>query len=305
MSTIELDHVSRWYRNVVAVNDVSMTIGPGVTGLLGPNGAGKSTLIALMSGFLAPSTGTVTLDGEPLWRNESVYRKIGLVPEREALFDYLTGRQFVVANAELHGLPDPGAAAQAAIALVEMTDAQDRTISTYSKGMRQRIKMASSLVHEPSVLLLDEPFNGMDPRQRMHLMDLLRRMGAEGRTVLFSSHILEEVEQVARQIEVVVAGTARRVRRLRGDPPTDDRPAEPVRAPHRRRPAARGRAGRRPVGARGAAAQRGRDRGRGRGLRPVQRGAAQAGPRRTASGCSRSLPTDESLESVFAYLVSS
>jgi ABC-2 type transport system ATP-binding protein len=206
MTTIELDHVSRWYRNVVAVNDVSMTIGPGVTGLLGPNGAGKSTLIALMSGFLAPSTGTVTLDGEPLWRNESVYRKIGLVPEREALFDYLTGRQFVVANAELHELADPGTAAQAAIALVEMTDAQDRTISTYSKGMRQRIKMASSLVHEPSVLLLDEPFNGMDPRQRMHLMDLLRRMGAEGRTVLFSSHILEEVEQVARQIEVVVAG---------------------------------------------------------------------------------------------------
>jgi ABC-2 type transport system ATP-binding protein len=206
MTTIQLDNVSRWYRNVVAVNDVSMTIGPGVTGLLGPNGAGKSTLIALMSGFLAPSTGTVTLDGEPLWRNEQVYRKIGLVPEREALFDYLTGRQFVMANAELHGLPDAGAAAQAAIALVEMSDAQDRVISTYSKGMRQRIKMASSLVHEPSVLLLDEPFNGMDPRQRIHLMELLRTMGAEGRTVLFSSHILEEVEQVARQIEVVVSG---------------------------------------------------------------------------------------------------
>ncbi len=206
MSTIRIDHVSRWYRNVVAVNDVSMTIEPGVTGLLGPNGAGKSTLIALMSGFLAPSTGTVTLDGEPLWRNESVYQKIGLVPEREALFDYLTGRQFVVANAELHGLADPGAAAERSIALVEMSDAQDRTISTYSKGMRQRIKMASSLVHDPSVLLLDEPFNGMDPRQRMHLMELLRTMGAEGRTVLFSSHILEEVEQVARQIEVVVAG---------------------------------------------------------------------------------------------------
>jgi ABC-2 type transport system ATP-binding protein len=206
MTTIEIDHVSRWYRNVVAVNDVSMTIGPGVTGLLGPNGAGKSTLIALMSGFLAPSTGTVTLDGEPLWRNEQVYRKLGLVPEREALFDYLSGRQFVVACAELHGLADSGAAAQRAIALIEMTDAQDREISTYSKGMKQRIKMASALVHDPPVLLLDEPFNGMDPRQRIHLMELLRGMGAEGRTVLFSSHILEEVEQVARQIEVVVAG---------------------------------------------------------------------------------------------------
>jgi ABC-2 type transport system ATP-binding protein len=206
MTEIRIDHVSRWYRNVVAVNDVSMTIGPGVTGLLGPNGAGKTTLIAMMSGFLAPSTGTVTLDGEPLWRNEEVYRKIGLVPEREALFDYLTGRQFVVAMAELHGLADPGAAAQRAIAQIELTDAQDRVISTYSKGMRQRIKMASSLVHDPVVLLLDEPFNGMDPRQRIHLMELLRTMGAEGRTVLFSSHILEEVEQVARQIEVVVSG---------------------------------------------------------------------------------------------------
>jgi ABC-2 type transport system ATP-binding protein len=206
MSEIRIDHVSRWYRNVVAVNDVSMTIGPGVTGLLGPNGAGKTTLIAMMSGFLAPSTGTVTLDGEPLWRNEGVYRKLGLVPEREALFDYLTGRQFVVAMAELHGLADPGAAAQRSIAQIEMTDAQDRPISTYSKGMRQRIKMASSLVHDPAVLLLDEPFNGMDPRQRIHLMELLRTMGAEGRTVLFSSHILEEVEQVARQIEVMVSG---------------------------------------------------------------------------------------------------
>jgi ABC-2 type transport system ATP-binding protein len=205
MSTLRLEHVSRWYRNVVAVNDVSMTIEPGVTGLLGPNGAGKSTLIALMSGFLQASTGSVTLDGEPLWRNESVYRRIGLVPEREALFDYLTGREFVVANAELHGLEAPGAAAEWSIGLVEMSEAQDRSISTYSKGMRQRIKMASSLVH-PAVLLLDEPFNGMDPRQRMHLMELLRRMGADGRTVLFSSHILEEVEQVARRIEVVVAG---------------------------------------------------------------------------------------------------
>ena len=206
MATIVLDHVSRWYRNVVAVNDVSMTVGPGVTGLLGPNGAGKSTLIALMSGFLAPSTGSVTLDGEPLWRHEQVYARIGLVPERETLFDYLTGRRFVRANAELHGLADPGAAAERAVAVVEMSDAQDRPISTYSKGMRQRIKMASALVHDPAVLLLDEPFNGMDPRQRLHLMELLRRMGADGRTVLFSSHILEEVEQVARQIEVMVAG---------------------------------------------------------------------------------------------------
>jgi ABC-2 type transport system ATP-binding protein len=225
VSNVELEQVSRWFGNVVAVNDVTMTIGPGVTGLLGPNGAGKSTLINMMAGFLAPSNGSVTLDGEVIWRNEQVYREIGIVPERESMYDFLTAWEFVVANAELHGLPDPGAAAQRALATVEMEYAQDRQIQTYSKGMRQRAKMASALVHEPSVLLLDEPFNGMDPRQRLHLMDLLRRMGAEGRTVLFSSHILEEVEQLAHHIEVVVAGRHaasgdfRKIRRLMTDRP--------------------------------------------------------------------------------------
>ena len=206
MSTIRISRVSRWYGNVVAVNDVTMRIGPGVTGLLGPNGAGKSTLISMMAGFLPPSTGTVTLDDVPVWKNESAYSHIGLVPETEAVYDTLTGADFVRANAELHGLASPGSAAALAIAVVAMEEAAGRRISTYSKGMKQRIKMAAALVHEPSVLLLDEPFNGMDPRQRLHLMDLLRRMGADGRTVLFSSHILEEVQQVATHIEVVVSG---------------------------------------------------------------------------------------------------
>ncbi|MFF3496461.1 ABC transporter ATP-binding protein [Streptomyces sp. NPDC002795] len=223
MTTINIDHVSRWFGNVVAVNDVTMNIAPGVTGLLGPNGAGKSTLINMMGGFLAPSNGSVTLDGQPIWRNEQIYRHIGIVPEREGMYDFLTGREFVVANAELHGLGKK--AAGEALATVEMEYAQDRKISTYSKGMRQRVKMASALVHTPSVLLLDEPFNGMDPRQRMQLMELLRRMGDEGRTVLFSSHILEEVEQLASHIEVVVAGRHaasgdfRKIRRLMTDRP--------------------------------------------------------------------------------------
>jgi ABC-2 type transport system ATP-binding protein len=223
VTTINIDHTSRWFGNVVAVNDVTMTIDPGVTGLLGPNGAGKSTLINMMAGFLAPSTGTVTLDGQSIWRNESVYRRIGIVPEREGMYDFLTGLEFVVANAELHGLGPK--AARAALATVEMEYAQDRKIATYSKGMRQRVKMASALVHDPSVLLLDEPFNGMDPRQRMQLMELLRRMGNTGRTVLFSSHILEEVEQLASHIEVIVAGRHaasgdfRKIRRLMTDRP--------------------------------------------------------------------------------------
>lgn len=151
MTTINIEHASRWFGNVVAVNDVTMTVGPGVTGLLGPNGAGKSTLINMMGGFLAPSNGSVTLDGDAIWRNESVYRKIGIVPEREGMYDFLTGLEFVVANAELHGLGKE--AAHKALATVEMEYAQDRKIATYSKGMRQRVKMASALVHEPSVLL--------------------------------------------------------------------------------------------------------------------------------------------------------
>ncbi|WP_181765535.1 ABC transporter ATP-binding protein [Streptomyces albidus (ex Kaewkla and Franco 2022)] len=225
MTTLHIDHTSRWFGNVVAVNDITMDIGPGVTGLLGPNGAGKSTLINMMGGFLPPSTGSVTLDGKPIWRNQEAYKEIGLVPEREGMYDFLTGWDFVLANAELHKLPDPAAAAREALVTVEMEHAQERKISTYSKGMRQRVKMASALVHQPSVLLLDEPFNGMDPRQRMHLMQLLRQMGDQGRTVLFSSHILEEVEQLASHIEVVVAGRHaasgdfRKIRRLMTDRP--------------------------------------------------------------------------------------
>jgi ABC-2 type transport system ATP-binding protein len=225
MSVIKLDEVSRWYGNLVAVNGISMTIGPGITGLLGPNGAGKSTLIHMMGGFMPPSSGSVTLDSAPIWKNPEIYRRMGLVPEREAAYDFLTGEQFVLSMAKLQQLPEPGRAAARAIALVEMEYAADRQIGGYSKGMKQRIKMASALVHDPDVLLLDEPFNGMDPRQRIQLMDLIRSMAAEGRTILFSSHILEEVERLAGHIEVVIAGRHaasgdfRAIRRLMTDRP--------------------------------------------------------------------------------------
>ncbi len=191
---VELSTVSRWYGNVVAVNDISMTLRPGVTGLLGPNGAGKTTVLHMMAGFLAPSKGTVTIDGKPTWRNPAVYRDLGLVTERESVHGYLTAGQFVTACAKMQKLPDPAAAARRALELVEMTGAADRRIETFSKGMRQRTRVAAALVHEPRVLLLDEPFNGMDPRQRMHMMELLHRLGDNGHTILFSSHILEEVE---------------------------------------------------------------------------------------------------------------
>ena len=206
MTQIELRNVTRWYGNVVAVNDITMTIGPGVTGLLGPNGAGKSTVLHLIAGFLAPSRGELTVGGVPAWRNPEIYRTVGLVPERDSVYAFLTGEEFVRSTATLHQLADPAGATRRAIAIVDMASAQDRKISTYSKGMRQRIKVAAALVHDPRVLLLDEPFNGMDPRQRLHMMDLLSKLGAEGRTILLSSHILEEVEQLAGTIQVIVSG---------------------------------------------------------------------------------------------------
>ena len=222
---IVLDRVSRWYGNVVAVNDISFEIGSGITGLLGPNGAGKSTLLHLLSGLLAPSSGRVLIDGRPAWRDPSIYRSIGLVPEREAVHAFLTGRQFVELAARLQGLADPRTASARAIETVDLTGAADRAVGGYSKGMRQRTKIAAALVHEPAILLLDEPFNGMDPRQRLHMMDLLRSMAAGGRTILFSSHILEEVERLADGILVIHAGRLaasgdyREIRRLMTDRP--------------------------------------------------------------------------------------
>jgi ABC-2 type transport system ATP-binding protein len=221
--TIELVNVSRWYGNVVAVNDVTMSIGPGVTGLLGPNGAGKSTIMHMIAGFLPPSRGELTIGGVSggtggvvppgastagghSWHNPDIYRTVGLVPERDSVYAFLTGEQFVVATAKLHQLADPAGAAANAIALLDMAEAAGRKIATYSKGMRQRIKVAAALVHDPEILVLDEPFNGMDPRQRLHMMDLLDKLGSEGRTILFSSHILEEVERLSGTIQVVVAG---------------------------------------------------------------------------------------------------
>ncbi len=206
MTSIELASVSRWYGNVVAVNDITMSIGPGVTGLLGPNGAGKTTLLHMMAGFLEPSRGELTVAGQVAWRNPGIFRKVGLVPERDSVYAFLTGTDFVTSSAKLHGLADPKAAAQRAIGIVEMADAQDRRIATYSKGMRQRIKVAAALVHDPEVLLLDEPFSGMDPRQRLHMMDLLHAEGQQGRVILFSSHILEEVERLSGTIQVIVGG---------------------------------------------------------------------------------------------------
>ncbi len=203
---VEAVNVSRWYGNVVAVNDVSFSLGPGITGLLGPNGAGKSTILHMAAGFLRPSKGTVRIAGRPAWRNYEMYANVGLVPEKETVYPFLTGYQFVHLSAKLFGLSDPAEAACRAIRAVDMEAPRDRRLGGYSKGMKQRMKVAAAIVHDPQILLLDEPFSGTDPTQRLQMMDLLRRMAAEGRTIVFSSHILDEVERLADNVLVIIAG---------------------------------------------------------------------------------------------------
>jgi ABC-2 type transport system ATP-binding protein len=179
----------------------------------------------MLAGLLRPSAGQVRVGGRPVWRNPDAYRRVGLVPERESVHAFLSGFEFARLNARLQGLPDPDEAAGRAIRTVDLEGAAHRPIGTYSKGMRQRAKIAGALVHDPSILLLDEPFNGMDPRQRLHMIALLRSMAAAGRTILFSSHILEEVERLADSILVIHAGRLaasgdfRQIRRLMTDRP--------------------------------------------------------------------------------------
>jgi len=298
---IELRNVSRWYGNVVAVNDITMSIGPGVTGLLGPNGAGKSTLMHMIAGFLPPSRGALAIDGKPSWRNPLIYRDVALVPERDSVYAFLTGSDFVTSTAKLHELPAPEAAAQRAISMLDMADAADRKIATYSKGMRQRIKVAAALVHDPRTLLLDEPFNGMDPRQRLHMMDLLDKLGSEGRTIVFSSHILEEVERLSGTIQVMVAGRLaasgdfRAIRRLMTSRPH----VFMVRSSDDRRLAAT------LIG--GPAITAVELTGKGLQVRASDYGAFCADiavlARDNGISLRELLPTDESLESVFAYLI--
>jgi ABC-2 type transport system ATP-binding protein len=301
VAPIALDRVSRWYGNVVAVNDISFALAPGVTGLLGPNGAGKTTLLHMLAGLLKPSSGAVRIAGQIAWRNPSVYRSIGLVPEREAVQPFLTGRQFALLAANLQRLPDPDAAAARAMRIVDLEAAADRPVGTYSKGMRQRAKIAAALVHDPPILLLDEPFNGMDPRQRLHMMDLLREMAPEGRTILFSSHILEEVERLADGVLVIhagrlaAAGNFREIRRLMTDRPH----TFVVRSSDNRRLAA---AFMSEEAVFGTELRDGR-----LTVRVAEFGGFTRSVARVARDASVTLfevaPTDDSLESVFAYLV--
>jgi ABC-2 type transport system ATP-binding protein len=205
-AVIALRGVAKWYGDVVAVSELTFGIGRGVTALLGPNGAGKSTILNLVSGLLMPSTGSVRVLDRPVRGDPGIFREIGLAGEQEQLYGSLTGRELVRLNAILQKSRDPDGATARALAVVDMAEAADRAVGGYSKGMRQRIKVAAALVHDPRVLLLDEPLNGTDPVQRASLIALIRRLGDEGKTVVVSSHVLSEVERFARNVLVIVNG---------------------------------------------------------------------------------------------------
>ena len=203
---IRVDAVSRWFGSVVAVSDVTFDVMPGITGLLGPNGAGKTTLLRMMTGLAAPSTGSVTVLGEHVRDNPPLYKRIGVMSEHETVYGFMKGRAFVKMMGELRGVADLDNAVDRAIELVDLADAQHRSMDTYSRGMRQRMRLAATLVHDPEVLILDEPLNGADPRQRLHFKDLLLSLAEKGRTIVISSHILEEVEQLADTVLLIVNG---------------------------------------------------------------------------------------------------
>jgi ABC-2 type transport system ATP-binding protein len=199
-------NVSKWFGDVVAVSQVSFSVGPGVTALLGPNGSGKTTMLKMLTGLTGPSTGTVTINNTVVRLHSDIYRNVGLVPEQEALYPFLTGFEFVRLNAVMQQCTEPDQAALRAIDLVEMREAANRRIGEYSKGMRQRIKMAAALVHEPDILFMDEPLSGLDPRQRVRTIELIRELGDQGKVVIVSSHLLHEVQRFAEQVLVIVNG---------------------------------------------------------------------------------------------------
>jgi ABC-2 type transport system ATP-binding protein len=204
--TVRVDDVSKWFGSVVAVSEVSFDLYPGITGLLGPNGAGKTTLLRMITGLASVSQGEISVFGGHPRTDPNLYRRIGVMVEHEGSYDFLSGRRFVELAARLREVSDVAGAAARAIGRVNLSDAADRPVRTYSRGMRQRIRLAATLVHDPELLILDEPLNGADPRQRVEFQELLLALAAEGRTILISSHVLEEVELLASRVLLVVNG---------------------------------------------------------------------------------------------------
>lgn len=205
-SSIVATDVSKSFSGLVAVSNVTIAIQPGVTALLGPNGAGKSTLLRMLAGQASPSTGHVWVAGGDPREDAEARGRIGLVPQQDGVFERENLLDVVRLAAVLSDVPDPEAAARRALAAVELDPDLERPVGAFSKGMRQRVKIASALVHDPAVLMLDEPLNGLDPRQRRHMIDLFHGLGEQGRTVLLSSHVLDEVERFGSHVIVIAKG---------------------------------------------------------------------------------------------------
>ena len=208
MSLITAEQVSKWYGQVIGLNDVTLSVPPGITGLLGPNGAGKSTFMKLVTGQLKPSKGRITVLGEPIWQNPDLYFRIGFCPEQDAFYERMTGLEWVTALVRLNGGSETAAieAAKRALDMVDLSTAAHKKIGAYSKGMRQRVKMAQALAHEPELLILDEPLSGMDPIARRKTITLIREWGRSGRSVIVSSHILHEIEAMTSNILLINQG---------------------------------------------------------------------------------------------------
>ncbi len=227
MAVIEIDNVSKWYDEVLGVSEIHTRIEPGVTGLLGANGAGKSTLLKLLTGQIKPSAGTIRISGEPVWNNNSIYAKIGFCPDTESLYDYMTGFQFLCYIARLNGQSKQNAqkTAERGLERVGLTEAANKRIGAYSKGMRQRVKYAQSILHDPEYLFLDEPLSGMDPIGRNALVELIREFGRQEKIVLVSSHILHEVQEMTNRVLVLnngmllAEGTVQEIRELIDEQP--------------------------------------------------------------------------------------
>jgi ABC-2 type transport system ATP-binding protein len=219
---IATDHLSKWYGQVSGVNDITVTVPPGITGLLGPNGAGKSTFMKLLTGQLRPSKGSVKLLGETVWGNPGVYTRVGFCPEQDSFYDRMTGLEWVTALVRLNGMAqaEADAAARRGLEAVDLLDAANKKIGAYSKGMRQRVKMAQAVAHDPELLILDEPLNGMDPMMRRRTIRLIKDWAKAGRSVLVSSHILHEVESMTSNIllinngRIVAEGNVHQIRDL-------------------------------------------------------------------------------------------
>ena len=207
-AVVVADHLSKWYGQVIGLNDVSLSIPRGITGLLGPNGAGKSTFMKLMTGQLKPSKGSVTVLGEPIWGNPSAYFHIGFCPEQDKFYERMTGREWVTALVGLNGVTESAAKDMAARAIdtVGLADVADKKIAAYSKGMRQRIKLAQALAHDPDLLILDEPLSGMDPLVRRKTIRMIKEWGRAGKSIVVSSHILHEIEAMTANILLINQG---------------------------------------------------------------------------------------------------